>query len=206
MTDSALNFKTVASLFLQNALRIKFLTEKDFESLSFLAVDRVLRANTEFEIDSAESTQTNPSHESLICDSCYSNVPDSSGGWVDSARCVGTDSIPESRLKLFSSTGHEQQTAPFYRRIGQCFNLPQYQRLFSEYKCAFQQTESADRDVLTNDRLSRFEKCRVSSHFAEPHNENSYLSYPMPLQEYFCLKRKCAAASMQSSSAGADCR
>jgi hypothetical protein len=39
--------QTFGSLFLQNALRIKFMTENDFESLSFLAVDRYLRSKSE---------------------------------------------------------------------------------------------------------------------------------------------------------------
>jgi hypothetical protein len=47
MSDVALKEKIrkFGSLFLENALRIKFMTENDFETLSFLAVDRYLRTS-----------------------------------------------------------------------------------------------------------------------------------------------------------------
>ena len=43
-SDVVVKLKAIGSLLFQNALRVKFITESDFESLSFLVVNRYLRS------------------------------------------------------------------------------------------------------------------------------------------------------------------
>jgi hypothetical protein len=46
-SDVTVKLKTIGSIIFQNALRVKFITERDFETLSFLVVNNPLRSETE---------------------------------------------------------------------------------------------------------------------------------------------------------------